>query len=138
MSNNKHLRPLMTHAASAAILHEIAHDLDTTEDTARAREAQEQFNTMCDNIASPFPQELRDQLNNAITEGNNRKITVISDAWGIYKHPTVEEIKETNADIRKLQLDLDRLESHRNDLINKAHREGISDKRIAEVEYAVK
>lgn len=138
MSNNKHLRPLTAHAFNAATLHEIARDLNTTEDTARAREAQEQFNTMCDNIADLFPQELRDELNDAITEGNNHKVMVISDAWGINEHPTVEEIKETNADIRKLKLDLDRLEAHRNDLINNARKQGISDERIAEVENAVK
>ena len=138
MSTTAHLRPLTAHAFNAATLHEIARDLNTTEDTARAREALEQFNTMCDNITDPFAQKLRDELNSAITEGNNRKVMVIADAHHINEHPTVTEIKNTNVEILELQRQLNELQSRRSDFIDDARKQGISDKRIAEIENAVK
>lgn len=138
MSTTAHLRPLIAHAFNAATLHEIAHDLNTAEDTARAREALEQFNTMCDKITDPLAQELRDPLNNAISEGNNRKVMIIADAHDINEHPTVMQIKNTNAEILELQRQLNELHSRRNGFIDKARKQGISDKRIAEIENAVK
>lgn len=138
MSTTAHLRPLMAHAFNAATLHEIAHDLNTAEDTERARQAQEEFNAMCDDITDPLAQELRNELNSAITEGDIRKVMIIADAHHINEHPTVTEIKNTNAEILEIQRQLDGLQSRRDEFINDARKQGISDERIAEVENAVK
>lgn len=138
MSNTAHLRPLIAHAINAANLHEIAHDLGTAEDTARARKAQEEFNTMCNNITDPLAQELRDELNSAITKGNVRKVMIVADAHHINEHPTIMQIKNINAEILDLQRQLDNLQSRRSDFIADARKQGISDKRITEIEYAVK
>lgn len=138
MSTTAHLRPLMAHAFNAATLHEIAHDLNTAENTARARQALAQFNTICDSITDPLAQELRGELNSAITEGNIRKVMIIADAHHINEHPTIMEIKNTNAEILEIQRQLDELQSRRDGFINDARKQGISDERIAEIENAVK
>lgn len=131
-----HLRPVFGSAFNAAILQEIANDLNTPEDTERAQTAHEQFHDTCDTIVEPPAKELRDELNEAIIAADIPKLLALSDAYGIDDHPTVANIKKLNAEILPLQQQLDELNSRRAAFIDEARAKGISNKRIADIAHA--
>lgn len=137
MSTVNHLRPVFGSAFNAAILQEIANDLNTPEDTQRAQNAHERFHTICDSIVEPPAKELRDELNEAITNADIPKLLVMSDAYDIDDHPIVANIKKLNAEILPLQQQLDELNSRRAAYINEARAKGISNERIADIAHAV-
>ncbi len=136
MSDINHLRPVFGSAFTAAILQEIANDLNTPENTQRAQTAHERFHDTCDNIVEPPAKELRDELDEAITNADIPKLLILSDAYDIDDHPTVANIKKLNAEILPLQQQLDELNSRRAALINEARTKGISDERIANIAHA--
>ena len=131
-----HLRPVFGSAFNAAILQEIANDLNTPEDTKCAQTAHEQFHTLCDNIIKPPAKELRDELDKAIIAADIPKLLIMSDAYGIDDHPIVANIKKLNAEILPLQQQLDELNSRRAAYIDEARTKGISDERIANIAHA--
>ena len=136
MSTINHLRPVFGSAFNAAILQEIANDRDTPEDTKCAQTAHEQFHTLCDNIIEPPAKELRDELDEVITNADIPKLLILSDAYGIDDHPIVANIKKLNAEILPLQKQLDELNSRRSAFIDEARAKGISNKRIADIAHA--
>lgn len=136
MSNINNLRPVFGSAFNAAILQEIANDLNTTEDTQPAQTAHKRFHDTCDNIVEPPAKELRNALDEAIITADIPKLLIMSDAYGIDDHPTVANIKKLNAEILPLQQQLDELNSRRAALINEAHAKGISNERIADIAHA--
>lgn len=136
MSDINHLRPVFGSAFNAAILQEIANDRDTPEDTERAQTAHKRFHDTCDNIVEPPAKELRDELDEAITNADIPKLLVMSDAYGVDDHPIVANIKKLNAEILPLQQQLDELNSRRAAFIDKARAKGISDERIADIAHA--
>ena len=136
MSTINHLRPVFGSAFNAAILQEIANDRNTAEDTQYAQNAREQFHTLCDTIVEPPAKELRDELDKAIIAADIPKLLIMSDAYGIDDHPIIANIKNLNAEILPLQQQLDELNSRRAAFIDEARTEGISNKRIAEIEHA--
>ena len=137
MSGINHLRPVFGSAFNAAILQEIANDLNTPEDTERAQTAHKRFHDTCDNIVEPPAKELRDELNEAIIAADIPKLLVLSDAYGIDDHPTVANIKKLNAEILPLQQQLDELNSRRAAYIDEARAKGISEERITDIAHAV-
>lgn len=136
MSDINHLRPVFGSAFNAAILQEIANDLNTPEDVKRAQTAHKRFHDTCDSIVEPPAKELRDELDKAIIAADIPKLLIMSDAYGIDDHPIVANIKKLNAEILPLQQQLDELNSRRAAYIDEARTKGISDERIADIEHA--
>lgn len=132
-----HLRPVFGSAFNAAILQEIANDRNTAEDTQYAQNAREQFHTLCDSVVDPPAEELRDELDKAITNADIPKLLILSDAYDIDDHPIVANIKKLNAEILPLQQQLDELNARRTAFIDEARSKGISDERIADIAHAV-
>lgn len=131
-----HLRPVFGSAFNAAILQEITNDRNTAEDTQYAQNAREQFHTLCDSVVDPPAEELRDELDKAITNADIPKLLILSDAYDVDDHPIVTNIKNLNAEILPLQQQLDELNARRAAYIDKARAIGISDGRIADIAHA--
>lgn len=130
----KNLRVVFAHAFNAAVLQGDANKGDE-KDIHHARVARTRFDNICDDTEDLDPQ-LRDQLATAISNADTDKIMVIVDTYSDQEHPIVQYIKGANTEIAELKQKLDRLESHRDALIDQARYRGLSEERIAEVAHA--